>query len=296
MKHTHWILRCLALAAAFAMVLCCTAAGADDYREHREPPQFDPPAIVERAVTCVSGGRVLSGTLTLPADVEGQMPVAILLHGLATDRSWCDDIAWTLAASGIASVRFDFSGTGESDGAQEDMTVSSEIRDTLAILDYVQGLEFADTDNILLVGKSMGGVDAVLAARQRPGEIKAICLWYPAFGLAEAVSRGFLLGQFFDPTDPPETLTAAGYTFGRGFLQEAARLDCASACRSYDGPVLILHGDRDYIAPIGFSFAMSHEFPNCTLRVIPGGGHGFWGYQEMAALESMAAFLQESIS
>lgn len=61
-----------------------------------------------------------------------------------------------LADNGIASVRFDFDGNGASDGAQENMTISSEVRDTVAILDYVESLSFTDRDNILMVGKSMG--------------------------------------------------------------------------------------------------------------------------------------------
>lgn len=282
-------------ASAFAV----TAGAADsEYREHREAPQLPegPPSFTESAVTCVSGGEVLSGTLTCPLEMEGQVPVAILLHGLATNRSWCDDMAWMLADNGIASVRFDFAGTGDSTGAQEDMTVSSEVRDTMAILDYVESLEFTDLDNIFLVGKSMGGVDAVLTAQDRGDEIKAMCLWYPGFGVTDSVRHGFLLGQVFDPENPPETLTAAGYTFGQAFLEEAARLDCASACRSYEKPVLIIHGDQDFIAPIPFSFAMSQEFPDCTMKVIPGGFHGFWGYQELEALNTMLEFFQENIS
>ncbi len=274
-----------------------TVWASDDYREHREPPRLPdgPPAFAETQVSCVSGGEILSGILTRPTEVEGEMPVAILMHGLATDRSWCDDIAWALAAHGIASVRFDFAGTGQSTGAQESMTVDTEVRDALAILDYVEGLDFVDPDNIFLVGKSMGGVDAVLAAQRRPGEIKAMCLWYPGFGVTDAVRHGFLLGQLFDPADPPETLTAAGYTFGEDFLRETAALDYTSACRSYDGPVLILHGDQDFIAPIAFSFEVSREFRNCTLKVMPGGFHGFWGFQEIEALETMTQFLMDQL-
>ncbi len=275
----------------------CSAWAADTYREHREPPQLPSRAssFTETEITCQSGNNTLRGTLARPTEVEGQVPVAILLHGLATDQRWCDDIAWILAEHGIASVRLDFGGTGRSDGRQEDMTVSSEVDDTLAILDLVESFSFTDQDNIFLVGKSMGGVDAVLAAQRRPGEIKAMCLWYPGFGVTDAVQHGFLLGQFFDPDNPPDSVTAAGYTFGKAFLEETAKLDYTDACRSYSGPVMILHGDRDFIAPITFSFEMSQVFQDCTLKVVPGGYHGFWGFQELDALNSMLEFFQNQI-
>jgi hypothetical protein len=223
------------------------------------------------------------------------VPVAILLHGLSTDSRWCDDIAWCLAEAGIASVRFDFAGSGYSTGTQEAMTVTSQVSDTIAILDYVKSLDFADTDNIFLVGKSMGGVDAVLATDHRSQDIKALCLWYPGFGVGDAVSHGLLLGQTFDPDDLPETLTAVGYTYGRNFLREVAALDCADVCSRITQPVYILHGDQDYIAPISYSFQLSTVFPDCTLELIPGGGHGFWGEQERHALESMRDFLLSQI-
>ena len=278
--------------------LTATAAAADSYREHR--PQGDeslrPMDWTEVPVTCASGGDTLAGTLTRPKSAGGTVPMAVLLHGLSTDSRWCDDIAWFLAGEGIASVRFDFAGSGQSTGAQEDMTVSSQVENTVDILDYVQSLDFVDRDNIFLVGKSMGGVDAVLASEKWSGQIKAMCLWYPGFGVGDAVRHGFLLGQFFDPEHPPQTLSAAGYTYGQGFLEEAGALDCTDACRNYKKPVMILHGDQDFIAPIGFSFHMSQVFPDCTLRVVPGGYHGFWGFQELQALMDMTDFFKANIT
>ena len=293
-------LAAMVMAAVLMAGPFCGAALAADNETYREfKPQREMPSAPQweqTEVTCQSGSNTLRGTLTVPKEHDGQIPVAILLHGLNTDRSWCDDIAWVLADNGIASVRFDFDGNGASDGASEDMTISSEVRDTIAILDYVEGLSFTDQDNIFMVGKSMGAVDAVLAAQGRGSEIRAMCLWYPGFGVADATRHGFLLGSFFNPFDPPETLEAAGYTYGREFLQEAKALDYQSACRSYTGPVMILHGDADFIAPISYSYEAAELFQNCTLQVVPGGYHGFFGFQELKALDDMLSFFQENMA
>jgi hypothetical protein len=123
-----------------------------------------------------------------------------------------------------------------------------------------------------------------------------MCLWYPGLGITEATRQGYLLGQNFDPEDPPETLEAGGYTYGREFLLETQRLDIKRALNAYDGPVLILHGDRDSIAPLIFSQEAEKILANCTLRVVPGGGHGFWGYQETQALNDMLEFFGAQIS
>ena len=289
----------MAAAVFMAGPFCGTALAADDdsYRELK--PQWEMPSAPQweqQEVTCQSGDNTLRGTLTVPKEHDDQIPVAILLHGLNTDRSWCDDIAWVLADNGIASVRFDFDGNGASDGASEDMTISSEVRDTIAMLDYVEGLSFTDQDNIFVVGKSMGAVDAVLAAKGRGSEIRAMCLWYPGFGVSDMARHGFLLGAFFNPVDPPDTVEVAGYTYGREFIREAQALDYQSACKSYSGPVMILHGDADFIVPIRYSFEVESLFPNCTLQVVPGGNHGFYGFQELKALDDMLNFFQENMA
>ena len=302
MKKTKLIrLTAMVLAVVVLMAgpfgMAASAADDETYREFKPPREFpSAPQWEQQEVTCQSRENTLRGTLTVPKEHDDQIPVAILLHGLNTDRSWCDDIAWILADNGIASVRFDFDGNGTSDGASEDMTISSEVRDTIAMLDYVEGLSFTDPDNIFLVGKSMGAVDAVLASQGRGDEIRAMCLWYPGFGVTDAVRHGFLLGSFFNPIDLPDTLEAAGYTYGKGFLQEARALDYKSACRSYSGPVLILHGDADFIAPISYSYEAVDLFQNCTLQVVPGGYHGFYGWQEMKALNDMLDFFQENMA
>ena len=222
MKKTKWI-RLTAMMLAVVVLMAGPFGGAalaadnETYREFKPPREIpSTPQWEQQEVTCQSGDNTLRGTLTVPKEHDDQIPVAILLHGLNTDRSWCDDIAWILADNGIASVRFDFDGNGASDGASEDMTISSEVRDTIAMLDYVEGLDFTDPDNIFVVGKSMGAVDAVLASQGRGDAIHAMCLWYPGFGVTDAVRRGFLLGSFFNPIDLPDTLEAWYAYFSTG--------------------------------------------------------------------------------
>ena len=301
MKRTK---RYLAVALTLCLLLSTfTVAGhaTDGFVEKfPEIDFFRRPDWAELQVSIQSGENTLRGYLTAPRDVEGEIPVAILLHGLGTDHSWCDDIAWTLADNGIASVRFDYNGTGKSDGAQEDMTISSEVQDTIAMLDYVEGLKFTDPDNIFFIGKSMGAVNATLAAHERQDEVKAMVLWYPGFSVVDSVRHGLLLGQFFKPWDPPETVYAGDsfygyYTYGREFILEAQELDYKPACQDFKEPVLILHGTHDYITPLFFSFETEKLFPDCELRVIPGGMHGFWGPQEFMALDLMMEFLKEQI-
>ena len=280
---------CSILCAAAIICACCFAvwAAAEMTGTH---------SYTEREVSCVSGENTLRGTLTIPRDADGSLPVAILLHGLNTTRSWCDDIAWRLAEEGVASVRFDFAGCGESDGAHVDMTVSSLIRDTVSIYDYVCGLPFVDTDNIILVGKSMGCVSALLAEQAYALDVKAMCFWYPGFGIDLTTTAGNLLGVRFDASDPPESLDVWGYEYGREFITEAQSLDLVSAGKGCGEPVLIIHGDSDQVSSITGSYVAEQIMSDCTLDVIEGGGHGFEGEQEQQALDDMVDFVLEHVT
>lgn len=302
LKRMIALLLCVCLMAGVCSVSSYAAGGFPFFPGPGSGPVFRP-GWTEMNVSIESGDNTLRGYLTAPSEIEGKLPVAILLHGLASDNTACQSAAYALAENGIASVRFDFSGFGKSDGVQEEMTVSGQVTDTIAILDYVQSLDFTDPDNIFMVGKSMGGVDATLAAYQRQDEIKAMCLYYPGFSVLENTRHGYLLGEFFKPWDPPETLTVDGtrykvptYTYGREFILDAQELDYWTACTTYDNPVLILHGTRDFIVPLFSSFAVEKLFPDSQLEVVPGGGHGFWGFQELHTLNRMVEFIKGNIS
>ena len=83
-------------------------------------------------------GKILRGTVTLPG-AAGPYPVVVNLHGFGGSRmgykSMHVSMARELAAAGIACVRYDFYGNGESDGEFEEMTFTSllEGRDARSI-------------------------------------------------------------------------------------------------------------------------------------------------------------------
>ncbi len=83
----------------------------------------------------------LRGMLHIPNDVSQKVPMVIILHGFCDDRNEINfvhnELSQRLCKLGIASVRFDMNGSGESDGKFEDMTISSEILDAKAILECV---------------------------------------------------------------------------------------------------------------------------------------------------------------
>src|SRR5690554_6935674 len=138
---------------------------------------------MQKAIELTVKGKTLRGMYHRP-DQEGKYPTVILFHGFTGDKLEPHRIflklSRRLAAGRTAMLRFDFSGSGESDGDFEEMTFSSEVREAEAIVDYAQSLPTTDGENLGVVGLSLGGAVAATLAGRRPEALRALVLWAAA--------------------------------------------------------------------------------------------------------------------
>src|ERR1700730_7492286 len=131
---------------------------------------------MQRAIELVYNGMTLRGMEHIPhASSNEKLPAVILFHGFTGNKLEPHrlflKISRALEQLGFACFRFDFLGSGESDGNFEDMTVSKEISEGNAILDWVRSDPRIDKDKISLLGLSMGGLVASVIAGDRPEAI-----------------------------------------------------------------------------------------------------------------------------
>ena len=161
----------------------------------------------------IQGKGKLSAYLQKPCtDYRG--PIAVLMHGFMANKKLepLKSIANELESRGIASLRFDFDGHGESEGRFRDMTVRTELDDARRVIDYVR--RAGAYDSIALVGHSQGGVVAGMIAGELGDEIKALVQLAPAAVLKDDALQGVLMGKHYDPSNPPETLTVFFHRVG----------------------------------------------------------------------------------
>jgi dipeptidyl aminopeptidase/acylaminoacyl peptidase len=126
-----------------------------------------------------SKGKTIRGILDIP-EVPYPMPGMILCHGTTNDKYTCPLIEYAskfFVARGTAVVRFDFFGSGESDGIFRDKTISDMIQNLNDIIDYSQSRSEIDRHKIGLWGRSVGGT--VVAACSNPDEIETNILISP---------------------------------------------------------------------------------------------------------------------
>jgi pimeloyl-ACP methyl ester carboxylesterase len=151
-------------------------------------------------------------------------------------------------ASGRAYLRFDYFGHGESEGDFHEGTITRWREDALAVLDQlIQG-------PVVLVGSSMGGWIACLAAMVRPERVKAMVLVAPAPDFTE---------KLMAPGIPPEgrkALREAGvwlrpseygdpYPITAKLLEDGARWSILPGPIPIEAPVRILQGGEDPDVP-----------------------------------------------
>lgn len=253
---------------------------------------------MEQYVECKNKGLTLRGMLHVPDSYTGKLPLVILFHGFCDDRAEINfvhtELSRRLCAQGIASVRFDFAGSGESDGRFEDMTVSGEVSDGLAILDYVKTLEFVDTKRIALHGLSMGGCVASMVAGLRNEDICALSLWCPAPDVVYNMAREkTLCGQDVGDIVERGCADVEGVKLGVGFYQDALTIDPFETASHFQKRVNLVHGDEDITASIECSKRYQEIFgERAAFLAVHGAEHRFKSFAfKEARMRSALQFL-----
>lgn len=226
-------------------------------------------------------GMKIRGTAHIPDQENKTFPAVVLFHGLTGSRNGNRQLLFVkicraLEKRGIASFRFDFLGSGESDGNFEEMTVSKEIEEANSILDFVQSHPSIDSENISLLGYSLGGVIASVIAGNRPHDIKKVTLLSPAGNFHEMdVMKP--LEQFFLAYPNAGVLEVDGYLFGRDFVVNALQKNVYVEAKSFQGDVLLIHGTSDEVSPFQISqHYRDHSFGGrCNIHLIEGADHAF---------------------
>ncbi|WP_448192691.1 alpha/beta hydrolase [Azospirillum sp. sgz301742] len=193
--------------------------------------------------------------------------------------------AWA-TSRGLAYTRFDYQGHGASSGRFEDGTVGTWAEDALAVLDHVtRGPQ-------IVVGSSMGGWIALLAALKRPERVTALACVAAAPDFTEdliwdaltAEARATLLGDgaWYRPSqyfDDPKPVTLALIEEGRRhlLLREAIR---------FAGPVRLLHGMADADVPWQTSLRLAEALTSADVRVtlVKDGDHRLSRDEDIALL------------
>ncbi len=203
---------------------------------------------------------------------EGRSPALLFLPGYASDMEGTKALALDAFAAelGLAMVRFDYSGTGVSEGRFDDGTLGGWLDEALAMLDLIDG-------PAIPVGSSMGGWIALLVAKHRPERIAGVVGiaaapdftdWGYSDSEKDTLRDAGRLEQP-NPYGPEPHLT----TFG--FWQSGEALRLLGGPIPVDCPVRLIHGDADPEVPVEIAVRTMQQLRSADvqLTIVKGSGH-----------------------
>jgi uncharacterized OsmC-like protein/alpha-beta hydrolase superfamily lysophospholipase len=187
-------------------------------------------------------GERLAALLDMPIGRPNAFALFAHCFTCGKDNLAAKRIAERLAMCGIAVLRFDFTGLGNSEGEFANTHFSSNVDDLVAAADH---LRKAHTAPAILIGHSLGGA-AVIAAAHRIPEARAVVT------IAAPSDPAHVTGLFKDHVEAIRTqgevevaLAGRPFRIRREFLDDVAEKNLHEALATLHKALLIFHSPTD---------------------------------------------------
>ncbi len=241
-------------------------------------------------------------TLVRPANGSQPSPLVILIHGHGGTRHEAGgftQVAQALAEQGIASVRMDFPGCGDSDESFSENNLTNMLADIKSAHRYAQSELDIDPTRIGLLGFSMGGRLALLYSRTSP--IKTMALWAPAatdgassmitaLGGPSSYARMKARAEQ-DGAVPFTTAWGQQQLLGRQFFTDIENSRPSSAIKAFRGDLFVLYGSLDQVVKPSVPQAVYKQAGQAASRqiyVVEGADHGLGLFSDEPELTAQA--------
>lgn len=198
------------------------------------------------------------GILTLPdtAAAKKTYPAIIMLHGTGSHKNEVGNLyqklAGQLAEQGIASLRIDFAGSGDSKVSALTYSLESAVTDGQAALQFLNKHPAIDGQRLGVIGFSQGALIAQLLVLAEP-TLQTMVVWSPAVGNGSQSMKKFFDAHYgqakreghavinYDWRPPLEV----NITWFEQLLAQRSLSDM----KKYTGQLLAIAGSNDTVLP-----------------------------------------------
>ena len=230
----------------------------------------------QKLAYCKSEGKPVTVIFLggLMSDMQGTK--AVFLEGVCRNKGW-------------GYTRFDYSGHGRSSGTFKEGTIGSWLRDVLSVIDHLT------EGPLVLVGSSLGGWLALLAALERKDRVKGLICLAPAADFTERLLRPSLdqdlmiemeeQGEVHIPSEYGED----PYIFTKVLFDEGRNHLLLDGPINLDIPVRLLHGMKDTDVPhwISEKIMARLDSPDAQLVLLEGADHRLSAPAELEQIQTL---------
>ena len=211
---------------------------------------------------------------------QATQEIVLLVHGFMSNKDSETNLLLTrcLLQKGIATIRLDLFGHGESEGQLKELTLSRCLHQIDGVMKWIKDNGYL---RVSIVGSSFGGLIAIHTAGKYPDlyrlALKCPVSDYPTIWRSrlgkEGMSRWKEEGLLTFMTEDGKAQLSYGY------YEDLLRYDTPTVAARILTPTLVVHGDADFDVPVDQSlrFFDTLRLPNDQKRLvmIPGADHAF---------------------
>ena len=254
---------------------------------------------MERPVIIPYEGQNMVGMLHIPDNLK-QNAWVVMIHGIGDTKvenhRMFVKMARRLIKHGIGSLRIDLIGCGDSEGDFEDMTISGQIEQTIACVDWLRE-KYSESSKIGLLGFSLGGCVTACASARIKGT-RTLVLWSPVsdpywnmhnYMGDEVFVRGMKGGTICIPD---------GDALKGEFFRELSIINPVMELKQFNKPVLLIQGTADEaIFPVNATrYEEAFVHPHSKVHYVHGASHRYDNLEhEKELLDSTEAWISNNL-
>ena len=200
-------------------------------------------ATTERVSFPGHDGSMLDARLELPDGTPRAHALFAHCFSCSKDTLAASRVSRYLVQHGIAVLRFDFTGLGNSDGDFSNTNFSTNVDDLVAAANWLKNKAGGALD--LMIGHSLGGAAVIVAAAKIP-EVRAVAT------INAPSDAEHVLHQFYPALDQIEaegsanvTLAGQPFTIKKQFVEDVRDATVMQAVSDLKRPLLIMHSPTD---------------------------------------------------